>query len=84
MRRAVRGMEQQTSFPSRIVLQVLCDVGVQVHFPLRSSSLEIFHHLTCILLNLLLDDDGATFAYEMAAFDRKRLRNPQTSGCEQD
>jgi hypothetical protein len=84
MRRAVRGMEQQTTFPSCITLQVLCNLGVQIHFPLGSSSLEIFHHLRCILLNLLLDGDGSTLVCEMTAFDRKRLRNSQTSGCEQN
>jgi len=51
---------------------------------LFGSGLEIFHHLGCILLNLLLDGDGTTFVCEMTAFDRKHLRNSQTSGCEQD
>src|SRR5579859_5669459 len=84
MRCAVRGMEQQTSVSRCKTLQVLCDVGVQIHFPFGSSGLEIFHHQRCILLNLLLYSDGTTFVFEMTAFDRKGLRNSQASGCEQD
>src|SRR5215467_858990 len=84
MRCAVRSMEQQTSFPSCATLQVRCDVGVQIHLSFGSSGLEILHHLRCILLNLLLDGDGATFVCEMTAFSRKRLRNAHASGCEKD
>src|SRR5258708_393178 len=83
MRRAVRGMEQQTSVSGCITLQVLCNGRVQVNLPFGCGGLEVFHDNRCILLNLLLDSNRATVVREMTSFHRKRLRNSHASGCEQ-
>src|SRR4030088_1392036 len=70
MRCAVRGMEEQTRFSGWVALQELCNIRVQINLPFGSCSLEIFHDNGCILLNLLLDSDGATVIREMTSFHR--------------
>ena len=84
VRRAVRRKEQQAAFPSNIELQELCNTGVQVNLSLRSGSLEVFHDTLTVLLDLLLDSDGATAIDEMLSLYREGLRNSHACGCDQD
>jgi hypothetical protein len=63
-------MKQQPSSSSGVVLQAICDVGVQVNFSFGSGGLQIFHESGRVLLDLLFDNDRSIAVREMMRLQR--------------
>jgi hypothetical protein len=85
MRRVVCCVKQQSRSSIGVALQVLCDVGVQVHFPFSSGGLQIFHESGRVFLDLLFDNDRTTVVREVmgspALTPRKSSSQWQRAEC---
>ena len=55
MWRAIRLVEQQTTFSGCVALQVLCNVGVLINLPFGSGSFQVLHDARRVLLHLLFE-----------------------------
>jgi N-terminal domain of anti-restriction factor ArdC len=84
VRRALCGFKQQPRFSLRILPQVLCDIRVQIDFPLGGIGLQVFHDFRTILSDLLLDLDGAATIDDVSRFKTKSLRNSHPGRGKQD